>query len=381
MLKRKKIVLAVSAAAGVAAVTLAGTGQAGTILFPQIVESDTVTTVISVMNTGRGYDGGTTLHYRYYWKPWLSEANNADECTEVNAYLPTSKYDIQSMDIGGNVFGSQGRGVMFPDNSVNNVWNKPPVNYALGQGLSTPHRAYLLVDSKSGYRYGDLAGEAIVFEVDLGASWGYQAFQNRRSESYDFRRFASDDRNQVAFMPPDEVTTKFLVTALGRDMAPDSGVYDETTSVYLEAWDGNQHKFAQGVYDRDENFYSAPFKKRVTCIGAVDLGDWLPDSTIYDVVKNGGGWTTVSNVAEYPFKVLAADSLNGGDWWFRQNAAIFKVEYGTSVDGVDVGGIFNNGLYLHPDEHERRNNRVWFDDEIGGDDNSEEAEVVEVPAT
>jgi hypothetical protein len=351
MLKQKKLVSAIAIAVGASTAAL-GAAQAGTILFPQIAVGPTITTVVSVMNAGEGYEvNGETLHYRYYWKEWLDKSDNADNpdtaakenvCIERNRYLPVSKNDLQTMDIGDIAFGSAGRGVMFLDESVNNKWDKNPVDYSLGANLPgspASHRAYLVVDNDSSASWGpDLAGEAIVFEVENGASWGYQAFQNQYSDDFDFLDYASARYSLVAYMPPDEVTTRFLVTALDRDMAPGS-TYTESAYIgvrVLDPFDGA----TPGVYDRDENFFSGGIDRKVTCVGAWDIEDLYPDASS---TTPGGGWTNITNYGTYGKGDKKSEDHN------YEAAAVFKIEYGTVVDGVDVGGVFNNGLYLHPD--------------------------------
>jgi hypothetical protein len=366
MLQPKKLTSAVAIAVGASAVAF-GTAQAGSLLFPQIAVSPSVTTIITVMNAGDGYERpvgseNETLHYRYYWKPWLDKTYNADDpntlqvenrCVERNRYLPTSKNDIQTFDIGNVAFGSAGRGVMFLDESVNNDWDFNPVNYSLGDEATLTdgqgaHRAFLLVDNFSEADWGpDLAGEAILVDVAAGATWGYQAFANSASEDFDFSDFASFRYSLVSYMPSDEVTTRFLVTVLdgayGDDMAaaPDSR-YQNTAHIGLRVIDGlvePGNDPVPGVYDRDENFNSGGIDRPVTCVGAWDIQDLYPDAAF---TTPGGGWTNVTNYyVDYDVNGVDADPDD-------QTAAIFKVEYGTSIDGTALGGVFNNGLYLHP---------------------------------
>jgi len=355
MLQQKRLTSAVAIALGASVVAL-GTAQAGTILFPQIAVGPTVTTIISVMNAGDGYEvteGSETLHYRYYWKPWLDTSYNADDpntvqtenkCTEKNRYLPTSKNDLQTFDVSGDFYGSAGRGVMFQDESTNNDWDVGTVNYALGDpttlaGNPIAHRAFLVVDNDEDNRFfANLAGEAIVSEVVNGATWGYQAFQNKRSEDFDFAEFASYQYSLVSFMPADEVTTRFLVTVLDDEMTGPS--YGKTAHIGARVIDSGTGDVVPGAYDRDENFRSGGVDRPVTCVGAWDIQDMFADA-INDL-PGTWGWTNITNYdVEY--------NVDGIDLFFNdQTAAVFKVEYGTSIDGTAVNGVFNNGLYLHP---------------------------------
>lgn len=373
MLQQKKLTSAVAIALGASVVALSS-AQAGTILFPQIAVGPAVTTIVSVMNAGEPHSvGGETLHYRYYWKKWESKADNADDpntvqvenkCVEKNRYLPTSKNDLQTFDISGEVYGSAGRGVMFNDQSVNNDWDKGTIAYDLGDpatlaGNPAAHRAFLLVDNNSDQFFSDLAGEAIVSEVVNGATWGYQAFQNQGSEDYDFWDFASNPYSLVAFMPADEVTTRFLATVLNGDMAA-SASYTETTHLGVRVLEdvGDEGGFGPivaGAYDRDENFRSGGVDRPVTCVGAWDIEDMFPDA-INDLPEIWG-WTNVTNYeVKYGTDRIRVcpehdgPSSNSASMMPKtcENAAVFKVEYGDQIDGVSVNGIFNNGIYLHP---------------------------------
>jgi hypothetical protein len=343
MLQQSKLASAVAVAIGASVVAL-GTAQAGTILFPQIAVSPTITTIVSVMNAGDGYElanGTETLHYAYYYKEWLDSSYNEDICVERNRYLPTSKNDIQTMDIGDVAFGSAGRGVMFNDPSVNNNWDVGAAaqNYALGAnlpGAPAAHRAYLLVDNDSEAGWGpDLAGEAILMDVANGASWGYQAFQNSASNDDDFLDYASFRYSLVAYMPPAEVTTKFLATVLDDDMGG-AATYNQRTHLgvrVLDPFGGT----VPGAFDRDENFFSGGVDRPVVCVGGWNIQDLYPDAF---ATTPAGGWTNVTNYYVDP------DGKNPDEG--TQNAAVFKVEFGDMVDGVATGGVFNNGLYLHP---------------------------------
>jgi len=382
MLQKKKLALAVSVALGASAVAV-GTAQGGTILFPQIAIGGNVTTVISTINTGKGYyrNNRKELHYRYYHKHWTSADDNQTGCLERNRYLPTSKFDLQTFDISGTHFGSAGRGVMFLDNSVNNKWDVNPVNYALAQGDPLPQRGFLLVDNDDDSRYGDLRGEAVVFEVGLGASWGYEAFWNTESQDYDFRFAGSATHSPVAFMATDEVTTKILATALSHDMTSLSKTEPGRTTteawVGLEAWDSNDHGFYNGVYDRDEVFYSGGFDHSVRCVAAWSIPELFADAAEYAEFTEGGGWADVTNYKvcgsrfgclpyRYGGRPMASqaevDALSveikprlvpyGRSYDYGKAAALYKLEYGTEIDGTPVNGVFNNAIYLHPDVYD-----------------------------
>ena len=94
--KLNKIAAAMAVGLGTSVVGM-NVAQADEILFPYVVASDTVTTILSVIND----DDFTvpSLHYRYYY-----QTNNGAPCAEANYKQPTSKNDVVTFDIGG-VFG------------------------------------------------------------------------------------------------------------------------------------------------------------------------------------------------------------------------------------------------------------------------------------
>lgn len=354
MFKPKKIVAAVAIATAGSAMALSS-AQADTLFFPQIAVGGTITTIISTLNGGEPWDSTTkpiafdALHYRYFWKEWTSKADNSDDkntttvenaCTERNRFLPTSKYDLQTFDVGGVAFGSAGRGVMFQDESSNNRWNRPSVDFRLGANLtgSPPsHRAYLLVDNASG----DMNGEAIIVDIANGASWGYQAHVNPDSEDYDFTATASAFVSLVAYMPVGDVTTRFLITALSDDMSVNPYVEGAFVSAEIEVAPG---EFAPGSYDRDENPTSGGATKHVTCIGAWDIEDIYPDALAVNPDING-----VTYVHNWKDVVEDDGTVTPGRYTDTDAAHIFKLEYGGDIDGTAMGGIWNNAIYLHPD--------------------------------
>ena len=86
--------------------------KADAIMFPWIVKSDTVSTLISIINTcGQigTYGGGLLnleLHYEYWYKE--TSANEQTEiCQPTSDKIPTSKDDIITFDAACNINGGQ----------------------------------------------------------------------------------------------------------------------------------------------------------------------------------------------------------------------------------------------------------------------------------
>ncbi|MGQ9831139.1 MAG: hypothetical protein ACUVQI_05915, partial [Thermochromatium sp.] len=144
MFAKNTLASAVAAAIGVSAV---GVTQADTLFFPYVALSDTVTTIVSVINrTDNNWDqsgnpGTTHLHYRLYYKNIAKGEDLLKNCEEYEEYLPTSRFDIQTIDLGG-VFGDSTAGVLFNDPSINNKWKQSGRDYALGRNVK-PARGYL----------------------------------------------------------------------------------------------------------------------------------------------------------------------------------------------------------------------------------------------
>jgi hypothetical protein len=368
MFNRKKLTVAVGIAVGATAGVLS-TAQAGQLFFPQAIVGNTVTTIFSVINTKGnkpGKPGKDQLHYRWYYKDATmlpavtedAETNednaNAVHCEEFNKYLPTSKYDIQTIDIGGDLPGGVD-GVLFNDPSNKNNWHGN--DYAMARTVPRPARGYLFVEhadtmglasDKAG-----LYGEAVVFEFGSGAAWGYQGFWKRGSEgeSCDYQKAASNSPSHVAIFPLEgsAFTTKFMVTPLWDVMSdpakpvssvcPDDNNWN-TTTVELQADYGNNVV----MYDRDENPISGATKKKVACVGAISAKYLINNASQASLAD--GGWTGVLNYSN------AIDGDGVVLETIEPSAVIYKLEYG-SVSSIDSetenGGIFNNASYLLPD--------------------------------
>jgi hypothetical protein len=380
MLNRKKLTVAVAVALGTSAAALS-TAQAGQLFFPQSAVSNTVTTIFSIINT-LGNSPATTdrLHYRYYYKvkpPATGDAEtdedawNALYCEETNEYLPTSKFDIQTIDVTGaldsNVLDESGNptGVLFNDPSFKNSWKQKGANYALARGVDVPHRGYLVVEHPEEQwvpsKYSGLYGEAIVFEFGAGAAWGYQGFNKPGKEGNycNFSAAASNSPSHVAVFPFEEAefTTKFMVTPLFNpkgypDVCPNDSNWNYAT-IELEAsqYYGNNVV----MFDRDENPISGATPKEVVCVGAVTAEYLINDGSKGKAPD--GGWTGVLNYAEGGGLVCEGDGCPcdtegtlGCETWSREPAALlFKLEYGlTSAINGAAPGVYNNAIYLHP---------------------------------
>jgi hypothetical protein len=199
------------------------------ILFPWVVRSDDVTTVISVVNTAQTWAESVGLpihdnriHIEYWHK--LSTANDQEEkCIEYNFEVTSSKDDMVTWDMAGH-FNS---GLPMFNDTSNEVIGVPDMTLA----VENPRRAFLIVDNAT-YSLtdagtnidGTMYGEATIIEHKTGAAWGYIAY-NAVGGTYDFSDADNRDQQgevigdsettQMTLMNPNDATTKLFVTPTG----------------------------------------------------------------------------------------------------------------------------------------------------------------------
>jgi hypothetical protein len=356
VMKLTKIAIGVSLGLGGLAVNASDVA-----MFPYIVSSSSVTTIVTVVDRGgpdtQRYNasgvpsvGGNRLHWRLNYKTGNPPGNSAG-CTEVDYFLPTSANDIQSVDISGQLTGTDNtRGVLFNDPSINNNWQSAlegsSLTYALASQVSggQPLRGVLFVhngDETTGNF--TVQGEAMVYEFANGAAWGYSAMMNDGGEKdssdsdFDFNWSRSGQYGYpgVTFMPRAEANTLLFITpvnAAGESMLATgggniAGWNNLAATVLLESSAGG----AAGVaFDRDENLVSGSIGSTVKCVGAVNVQN-LMTSGARTVLQDGG----------YGFL-----RING-------NAIVQKLEYAGALSGLsgtlngqDVAGASNNAFIL-----------------------------------
>src|SRR5208337_4918953 len=84
--------------------------KADVIMFPWIVKSPTISTLVSVVNTAEAVGGADSLnnpvlHYQYWGKD--GSTGQTDVCNDVHFERPTSKDDIVMFDAAGNMNSGQ----------------------------------------------------------------------------------------------------------------------------------------------------------------------------------------------------------------------------------------------------------------------------------
>ena len=375
-MKLTKIALGVSLGLGGLAVNAADVA-----MFPHIISSSTVTTVISVIDSvdvdtprynASGVSGSPSssfnrLHWRLNYKAGSAVANNTG-CSELNYHLPSSPNDIQTIDLGNAMAGTDDLGVLFNDPSVNNNWRGAGLSYAIAEQAGSPLRGVLFVhnadDTVAGAtRNISVQGEAMVFEFQSGAAWGYKATINdsgtdNDASDFDFSTAASPEGSLFTFMPLAETTTRLFVTPVNDSLvngtsatgvAPLSmlavngasiGGWDVlSTVVALGAAAGSTVDNTIGVaFDRDENLFSGSVNQAVTCIGAVDVADLMTSGA--QTALADGGYSRVFTLDADPTDATAPNTTVDG-------AVVIKLEYSTGTFNGNTGlGVFNNAFQL-----------------------------------
>lgn len=347
--------IAAAVAVSLGTVVSMNVARADEVLFPYFVNSSTVTTILSVINT----DSDATikrLHYRYFYKQV-----DTGGCVEVDYRQPTSPHDVVTFDTGG-VFGDS-KGVLFePAASQRNaVYDK---TFAVFKNVK-PVIGFALVDNNDQFQVGDqVRGEAIVLEFQTGSAWGYRAYTPSRLYSVTpgvavlnvLNTFDFTDRVEtegevlvptpaggnpdnywvpVQIFPFDQAVTRYFVTPIGTTAPLYQLTGNATATIGLVVSDPGSSSF-DVAYDRDENPISGRVPQTVTCVGRVDTITYpsgAPSPLITTAAQQfllNGGW---SNVA----------ITNG-------QATVFKLEFNplspSSLDGKPINGSFNNSVWL-----------------------------------
>jgi len=318
------------------------------ILFPMVISSNTVTTLLSVVNSG----STETLHYRFYYKTLETQ----DACEEVNFKQPSSPNDLVTFDVSG-VFGDS-TGVLFePTTSITYRPFSPFKSVK-------PVRAFAMVDSNDSqtpHPDQSLSGEALVIDFTNGSFWGYIAMNALPINGVTANRsvvvgnpFDFSDRveraGEVLTQNSKGVTTSILPFEAGTETAflvtpiatTSPFQLSGSTSTTLGLRIPEENGLAAGVmFDRDENPFSGVQDKQVTCVGRVDVGSLLSEAT-KQYLQDLGGWTSVKPTSG--------------------QAIVFKLEYNDSPEfaGVPLGvGSVNNAIWLREGNRESVKKELW----------------------
>jgi hypothetical protein len=382
--------------------------KADALLFPWIVKSDTVTTLISVVNTSQSISEACglvgpfitpgTLHWEYFYK--ATNANGQTEtCLEHNFESTTSKDDMVTFDVDG---------VFHSGLALFNDFGSDPIFVAdFTLPVENPRRAFLLVDNNTNVYVshetnddGTLYGEAMIIERGSGAAWGYIAYNGRGgvkvTEGDDNLCFADDDHRDmlgevigdwdpfdncemapVTILPPDLVQTRFFITPTASNNDDGDNCDDcnqrrgtENAIVQLCASPGPDSEWPDcdcppgggGIWNNTEGKISFTVRKNIVCTSADDL-EALMGTTAYNSFRSSGkaGWTYVdadrgtmnAPLDNAPF--CETDEFVIGKLEYAEGDTIFDGAYITDPPaGVDMADLYvNNFVWL-------RNNRSYI---------------------
>lgn len=376
--KMNKVATAVAASLGVSLVGI-NVAQSDEVLFPYIVASPSVTTILTAINDADPF--GTAdfgqMHYRYYTKQ--DPFSKSSTCVEVDARRASSPNDVVSFSVD-NSFGSETLGVLFEDpaDQINANYTGANQSFALLRNVPKPLRGFAVVDNNDFFGFGSFAGvtpfispaqvaldddteqsvhgEALILEFGSGAAWGYKAYNAAgiygnvgtlplvRLNPYDF-----SDRVEVngevvtsaangddlvggvatSLLPfaeeGGEFNTRLFVTPVSSFQL--SGSLSATVRFTVEA---ETRDLANDVmFDRDENPISGQVPMAVTCVGALNAAEMMTLGARGEAPN--GGWTNVR--------------VENGQ------AIVIKLEFnedGSSFNGepTSLAGALNNSLWL-----------------------------------
>ena len=160
--------------------------NADALLFPWVVKSTAISTIVSVVNTAAinplfpPFTGTEQLHWSYFYKDDGSgglDNSQTASCVDLDFKMNTSQMDVVTVDCAGNINGGL---PMFGD--TNNA-----LSGGVSAALSAPgdRRAFLIVDNNTPIMSlpgqlnnidTTLYGEAMIIEISTGAAWGYVAY-------------------------------------------------------------------------------------------------------------------------------------------------------------------------------------------------------------
>jgi len=391
--------------------------KADAILFPWVTKSDSVSTLITVVNTAGIAAPGVyqvsgiplELHYEYHFKATTANLQT-DVCNEYDFTRPTSKDDIVTFDAAGNI----NSGLPVFNDNINGV-PYGTQGFDMGAGIPGPRRAYLIVDNNTAALAGNtgvppltspvnwdgtLYGEAMVLEMNGGSAWGYIAYnpsggeEGGPSEPVCFANHNEmlgevianmespatamindlsdpDERVPMALMPPDLMKTRMFMTPVDAGYGTYTGDNsirssdDSANDIHNQRKNNANTRIAfvyanydnvlvGGLFDNDEAPISFTKTKNVVCTSA-DLISAIIDAGAYEAWKAEGtqGWTFVVTL---PGTVDQAP-VNGVPDNPEVQMIIGKLEYtesGITIAGKTINGTMNNFNWLR-NSHGRGN--------------------------
>ena len=286
---------------------IADDAQADALLFPWIIKSDTISTMISVVNTAgnevAGYqeDPPYVLHYQYWYKHSV-ENTDTEYCESFSFMRATSANDIVTFDAARTMENGM---ALFNDSS-------PYGEVGFGLTVEAPRRGFLIVDNNTpGFTLADenkdgtLYGEALMIDHSNGTLFGYTAYNARLLgnadtasapvlfiDKFDYQGevIGPSEAGRTVLLPPDEYNTKFYITPIGLSNQRDGMI---NTSVELASYKINDELHG-GIFDNDENPFDMQRRVNVVCTAGIDLEDMMTQA-VYLTFRASGeqGWAYV----------------------------------------------------------------------------------------
>jgi hypothetical protein len=311
--------------------------QADQLLFPWIIKSQSVSTIISVVNTagsnlGWNYLGvDQQLHYQYWYKIATDTGTAASQtipCTNQSFKRPTSKDDLVMFDASANIRDGK---ALFGDSTRY-------ADQSFKLSAAGPVRAFLLVDNDTPFFTnggnnidGTLYGEALVLELAGGAAWGYIAYnasgnsgasmQTSPVYMYDgldalgevlggngpaveaIGQIGQGEVTPVVLPAAQALTMRAMMTPIDNSGAPATYTNDNNS---LDQRIGNANAKIQLIYNPAPNeFYGGLFtddespidftkKKNIVCTSADTLQDLMTEAAWTDFsATQAPGWSMI----------------------------------------------------------------------------------------
>lgn len=343
------------------------------ILFPWVVRSADVTTVLSVVNTAEtdAEASGLPFHnnkiHIEYWHKKSTANDQEEKCTEYNFEVTSSKDDMVTWDMAGHF----NNGLpMFNDTS-----NEPIAVPDMTLAVEDPRRGFLIVDNAtdalndSGTNVdGTMYGEATIIEHKTGAAWGYIAFNAAYREPLSVAEvnfvnpldqqgetISEYETTQTILLNPNDATTKLFVTPVGDYPGQGQRRGDYNVRMQLcrfpEKYENGSEPYSGdctggGIWNNEEGGFSFTEKKNIACTTADKIIDFFggAGSSAYTqwVASGKAGWayvvTHTGNI----------DNRDGTDAYMETAEAIIgKLEYGTELswDG-SIADTINTFVWL-----------------------------------
>jgi hypothetical protein len=375
---------------------------ADAILFPWVVRSADVTTVVSVVNTAETDAEALGLpfhnnriHVEYWHK--LTTANDQEEkCREYNFEVTSSKDDMVTWDMAGHF----NNGLPMFNDTSNEVIGASDLTLA----VENPRRAFLIVDNNTdalvssscegdfhlstggsfSYNYpgcnvdGTMYGEATIIEHKTGAAWGYIAFNARagKADPLDAVEFTGPyqdqqgevigdrETTQTTLINPNDAMTKFFVTSVGSDMRqygqrrgdwnvgvqlcrfPERNPGDDGIGGNIDGDPYTGDCIGGGIWNNEEGGFSFTTKKEIVCTSADNIVDFFggAGTSAYTqwVASGKAGWAYIVTHSGTIDTRDGTDDLEETD-----DAIIGKLEFGggLSWDG-SIADTINTFVWL-----------------------------------